>query len=83
MSLEYSMPKLGHLQEVGTVVEWRKAPGDRIEKGEIWVVIETEKTTVEVESTLTGTLEEILVEPGVSVPVGTPIAIYQPVLETE
>jgi pyruvate/2-oxoglutarate dehydrogenase complex dihydrolipoamide acyltransferase (E2) component len=73
---EYLMPKLGHLQEVGSVVEWRKQPGDRIKKGEILIVIETEKTTVEVEATFDGVLQTILTLAGETVPVGAPIAIY-------
>lgn len=76
MTLEYLMPKLGHLQEDGTVVEWRKEVGDSIKKNEVLLVVETEKTTVEVESTFEGTLLEILLEPGITVPIGTPIALY-------
>ena len=74
---EYCMPKLGHVQEVGTVVEWRKQPGETIKKGEILIVIETEKTTVEVEATFNGVLQTILAPAGVTTPVGAPIATYQ------
>ena len=72
------MPKLGHLQEVGAVVEWRKRPGQTITTGEILMLVETEKTQVEVEATFDGRLAKILVETGVSVPVNTPIAEYEP-----
>ncbi len=74
--MEYLMPKLGHVQEDGTVVEWRKGPGEPIRKGEILVVIETDKTTVEVEATFDGVMQSILIQPGETVPVGAPIAIY-------
>ncbi len=74
---EYLMPKLGHLQEVGTVSEWRIRPGDTIKKGEVLVVIETEKTTVEVEATFNGLLQTILLPAGETVPVGVPIATYR------
>ncbi len=80
MTFEYEMPRLGHLQEAGTVVEWRKKIGQTVKKGEILLVVETEKTTVEVESTFDGIFTRILVEPGVEVPVGTPIAEFE---ETE
>jgi pyruvate/2-oxoglutarate dehydrogenase complex dihydrolipoamide acyltransferase (E2) component len=73
---EYLMPKLGHLQEVGTVVEWRKHPGDIIKKGEILIVIETEKTTVEVEATFDGVLQTVLTLAGETMPVGATIATY-------
>jgi pyruvate dehydrogenase E2 component (dihydrolipoamide acetyltransferase) len=75
--IEYSMPRLGHLQEVGTVLEWRKQPGQRVRKNEVLLVVETEKTTVEVEATFDGILTRILVETGIEVPVGTPIAIFE------
>jgi pyruvate/2-oxoglutarate dehydrogenase complex dihydrolipoamide acyltransferase (E2) component len=72
------MPKLGHLQEAGAVVEWRKQPGQMIRKGEILMIVETEKTQIEVEATFDGRLTKILVEAGVSVLVNTPIAEYEP-----
>jgi pyruvate dehydrogenase E2 component (dihydrolipoamide acetyltransferase) len=74
---EYLMPKLGHVQETGTVVEWRKGPGEAIKKGEILIVIETDKTTVEVEATFDGVLQTILAQAGESAPVGAPIATYR------
>ena len=72
----YAMPKLGHVQEAGTVTEWRKQPGEAIHKGEILVVIDTDKTTVEVEATFDGVLQEVLAPAGETVPVGAPIAVY-------
>jgi pyruvate dehydrogenase E2 component (dihydrolipoamide acetyltransferase) len=75
--INFEMPRLGHLQEVGTVVEWRKQPGQAIKKNEILLVIETEKTSVEVESPVDGILHQLLVETGVEVPVGTPIAVIE------
>jgi len=71
------MPRLGHLQEVGTVVEWRKQPGQMVWKNEVLLVIETEKTTVEVEATFDGLFTRILVDTGIEVPVGTPIAVFE------
>jgi pyruvate/2-oxoglutarate dehydrogenase complex dihydrolipoamide acyltransferase (E2) component len=73
----YLMPKLGHLQEAGTVVAWKVQPGERIRKGELLIVIETDKTTVEVEATFNGVLESVLVAAGETVPVGEPIATYR------
>lgn len=75
MATEFVMPKLGHLMEEGTVQGWIKSIGDAVEKGDIILEVETDKATVEVESNVSGILQEILVEPGKTVPVGAPLAI--------
>ena len=69
------MPKLGADMTEGRVVEWLKKPGEPIARGEAVLVIETDKSNVEVESWAAGKLEKILVEPGDAwLPVGTPLA---------
>ncbi len=70
------MPKMGQTMEEGAVVEWKKNEGDHVDKGEVLLVIESDKATLEVESDCAGTLAKILVtsEHGV-VPCFTPIAI--------
>jgi pyruvate dehydrogenase E2 component (dihydrolipoamide acetyltransferase) len=69
------MPKLGADMTEGRVVEWRKQPGEPVARGEVVLVIETDKSNVEVESWAGGKLEKILVEPGDAwLPVGTPLA---------
>ena len=69
------MPKLGADMTEGRVVEWLKKPGEPIARGEVVLVIETDKSNVEVESWATGKMEKILVEPGDAwLPVGTPLA---------
>lgn len=74
MTVDFTMPKLGHMMEEGTVVAWHKEVGDRISKGDVLVEIETEKLVLEVESFDDGVLLKILVEPGETVPVGAPLA---------
>jgi len=60
----------------GRVVEWLKQPGEPIARGEVVLVIETDKANVEVESWTEGRLEKILVAPGDEwLPVGTPLAV--------
>lgn len=71
------MPILGADMQEGTVIAWRKQPGDRIERGEIIAEVETDKANVEIESWMTGVLERVLVEPENTVAVGTPIAIIR------
>jgi len=58
----------------GTIVEWLKRPGDWVESDEILCVVTTDKVDVEIPSPGAGRLERILVEPGETVAVGTPLA---------
>jgi pyruvate dehydrogenase E2 component (dihydrolipoamide acetyltransferase) len=68
------MPKLGYDMETGTVSGWLKRVGDTIARGDVIAEIETDKATVEMEATASGTLEEIVHDAGDEVPVGQPIA---------
>jgi 2-oxoglutarate dehydrogenase E2 component (dihydrolipoamide succinyltransferase) len=58
----------------GTIVEWRKRPGDWVEADEPVCDVTTDKIDVEIPSPESGRLERILVEPGTTVPVGTLLA---------
>jgi len=69
------MPSLGADMDEGTLLEWRIAPGDRIERGQIVALVDTDKAEIEIESFHDGTVEALLVEPGTTVPVGTPLAM--------
>jgi pyruvate dehydrogenase E2 component (dihydrolipoamide acetyltransferase) len=68
------MPSLGADMEAGTIVEWRVRPGATVHRGDIVAVVETEKSTIEIEVFEEGTVEALLVEPGVEVPVGALLA---------
>lgn len=68
------MPNLGYDTTSGTLSAWLKQVGDRIERGEAIVEVETEKATVEVEALDAGTLVEIVHGPGDEVAVGDAIA---------
>src|SRR4051794_5789735 len=68
------MPQMGVSVSEGTVVEWRKAVGDHVDRDEIICSISTDKIDTDVESPGEGTLVEILVEPGTTVDVGTVLA---------
>jgi len=57
--------------EEGTVVRWMKAVGDRVERGEVLLEIETAKALQEVLAPVSGTLAEILVPEGATAPVNT------------
>ena len=72
------MPRLGADMTAGKVVQWLKRPGERIKRGEVIAVVETDKANVDVESFIEGVLEKILVAPGDErLPVGTPLALIR------
>ena len=71
------MPKLGYDMEAGKVGGWLKKVGDVIARGDVIAEIETDKTTVEMEATASGTLAEIVHGTGDEVPVGEPIAYLE------
>lgn len=75
MAETINMPKLGFDMAEGTLVRWVKDVGDAVNKGEVLAEIETDKATVEVESALSGTVLQLLVNQGDVVPVNAPIAI--------
>ncbi|MFD8705116.1 dihydrolipoamide acetyltransferase family protein [Kitasatospora sp. NPDC059648] len=72
---EFTMPALGADMTEGTLMEWLVHPGDRVTRGDTVAVVDTVKAAIEVECFETGTVERLLVEPGTTVPVGTPLAI--------
>jgi pyruvate dehydrogenase E2 component (dihydrolipoamide acetyltransferase) len=72
---EFRMPSLGADMEAGTLVEWLKRPGDRVKRGDIVAVVETQKGAIEVDIFEEGVIERWLVGPGTTVPVGTPLAL--------
>lgn len=75
MAETVTMPKLGFDMAEGTLVRWVKTEGEKVNKGEVLAEIETDKATVEVESSFSGTVARHLVATGDVVPVGTPIAV--------
>ena len=72
---EVQMPKLSDTMTEGTLVSWKKKKGDKVSAGEVIAEIETDKASMEVESTATGVLRQILAGPESLVPIRTPIAI--------
>src|SRR5687768_17856130 len=75
MLQEIVMPQLGLTMTEGAVSAWLKKPGDRVERGEILFLVQTDKVEMEVESFVSGLVDHILIEPDVVVQVGTVIAI--------
>jgi len=79
MPTTIKMPQLGETVTEGTVAQWLKKPGDRIEKYEAFVEVSTDKVNAEVPAPVSGVLREIIVNEGETVPTGAPIAIIDEV----
>ena len=77
---EVFMPALSSTMTEGKIVSWVKSPGDKVDKGETVVVVESDKADMDVESFYEGYLAVITVPAGESAPVGAAIAL---VAETE
>ncbi len=72
----FRMPKLGADMTEGRLLQWLKHPGDRVARGEVIALVETDKANVDVESFVDGVLSEVVVEPSDQwLPVGTTLAM--------
>lgn len=71
------MPDLSAISASVKVVRWLVAVGQPVKRGGELLEVETDKATMVVESTVTGTLRAILAEPGQEVPTGLAIATFQ------
>lgn len=68
------MPKLGMSMEEGIVVSWSVGVGHAVAKGELLLVIESEKTEADIEATTSGTVRHVYVPEGETVPCGSLLA---------
>ena len=73
--VEVVMPQMGESVMEGTIIEWAKKVGDKVEVDETLLEIATDKVDTEVPSPEAGVLVEILVQEDETVEVGQPIAI--------
>lgn len=71
---DFLMPKLGADMTAATLVAWHKKPGDAVHRGDIMAEVDTDKGVIDIEAFSDGLFEELLVQPGATVPVGTPLA---------
>ncbi len=77
---EVFMPALSSTMTEGKIVSWQKSPGEKVEKGEFVVVVESDKADMDVETFYGGFMATIIVQAGESAPVGSAIAL---IAETE
>jgi pyruvate dehydrogenase E2 component (dihydrolipoamide acetyltransferase) len=74
---EFVMPILTADMSAGTLTAWRKKAGETVKRGDIIAEVETDKGLIDVEVFTGGTIEQILVQPGATVPTGTVLAIIR------
>jgi 2-oxoglutarate dehydrogenase E2 component (dihydrolipoamide succinyltransferase) len=72
--VEIAMPQMGISVAEGTIVEWRKRPGERVEADEPVCDVSTDKVDVEIPAPVAGRLARIVAEPGETVEVGAVLA---------
>ena len=78
---EVFMPALSSTMTEGKIVSWAKAAGDKVEKGETVLVVESDKADMDVESFAEGYVAIIMSAAGESVPVGQTIALIAETME--
>ena len=74
MIYEILMPALSSTMTEGKITSWVKSPGDKVEKGETVVIVESDKADMDVETFYEGYLGVIITPEGESAPVGSAIA---------
>lgn len=72
--ISFTLPALGSDMDQGKLLQWRIKPGDSVRRGQVVAVVDTSKAAVDVESWQEGTVYELLVEPGQTIPVGAVLA---------
>jgi len=82
MAVEVQMPNLGLSIAEGTIENWLKKEGDPVEKGEILVIIMTEKVSVDIPAEVSGVLLKILRPAKTKVKIGETIALIGSAGET-
>ncbi len=71
---EFKLPSLGADMDQGKLLQWHVQPGDAVKRGQVVAVVDTSKAAVDVEIWQDGVVQQLLVQPGETVPVGTVLA---------
>ena len=71
---DITMPKLSDTMTEGTLVHWKKKPGDKVSVGDVIAEVETDKATMEMESFEDGVIQKLFIKEGDKVQVGQKIA---------
>jgi pyruvate dehydrogenase E2 component (dihydrolipoamide acetyltransferase) len=78
MSVEVVMPQMGETVAEGTVNSWHKSAGEQVTEGEPLLEIGTDKVDTDIPAPVSGTLAEVRVGEGETVPVATVLAVIVP-----
>lgn len=73
--VEFNMPSLGADMEAGTLREWLVKPGDKVKRGDIIAIVETQKGLIDIEVFDEGVVNALLIAEDEKVPVGTVMAL--------
>jgi pyruvate dehydrogenase E2 component (dihydrolipoamide acetyltransferase) len=73
--IEFKLPSLGADMDEGKLLTWKVKPGDKVKRGDVVAVVDTSKAAVDVEIWEEGTVHELIVRPGTTVPVGAALAL--------
>ncbi|MBX7210763.1 MAG: 2-oxo acid dehydrogenase subunit E2 [Verrucomicrobiaceae bacterium] len=74
---DFVMPNLGADMEAGTLVKWHVKSGDAVKRGQVIAEVDTEKGIIDIECFEPGVIEQIRIEPGAKIPVGTVMAVIR------
>jgi pyruvate dehydrogenase E2 component (dihydrolipoamide acetyltransferase) len=69
------MPQMGESIAEGTITKWMKNVGDKVQRDEPLFEISTDKVDAEIPAPASGTLKEIRVQPGATVPINTVVGV--------
>ena len=75
--MDIILPNIGETVDEGKVIKWLKQVGDQVAEGDVVCEVETDKSTMDVPTTIAGTIKEIKVKEGEIVPVGSILAIVE------
>jgi len=75
MAIEVQMPALSSTMKEGKIVSWLKKPGDKVEVGDVVMVVESDKADMDVEAYEAGWLAKIITPEGGSAAVGSAVAL--------
>ena len=75
-TFELKMPKLGESVTEGTIGKWLKQPGEKVDKYDLLVEVQTDKVNTEIPSPVAGTLKAVNVKEGDTVPIGALLATF-------
>ncbi|WP_018614577.1 dihydrolipoamide acetyltransferase family protein [Segetibacter koreensis] len=73
--IEFTMPSLGADMEAGTLSEWLVKAGDKVKRGDIIAVVDTQKGLIDIEVFDEGVIQKLVTKEGEKVPVGSVLAL--------